>query len=239
MTKKKRIVILSVAVLLFVLGFLTLAIAASIQDTVNNKYANILGLSSFGFWGLSLFILIKNFTNMVFSEMNETTEKMHNEVDFFSMISINENPQTLEERFIKSGFKLQQGYLHKRQFSFAKDYINYYVAIANEESIMEYFNVFLSSVEDLFQNKSRFHKNNVIYVFFFNRNITNEELVFIKSIIINQDVAQGLPINFDTILPIVYDITNQKYIIKALKNRFSIKLLHIALRKFYKMISNY
>jgi hypothetical protein len=238
MTKKKRIVILSVAVLLMILGFLSVVIAESIQDTVNNKYANILGLSSFGFWGLALFILIRDFTDMVSSEMNETTEKIHNEVNFFSMINLNENPQTLEARFIKSGFKLQQGYLHKRQFSFAKDYINYYVAIANEESIMEYFDVFLSNVEDLFQNKSRFHKNNVIYLFFFNRNITNEELDFLKSIIINQDVAQGLPFNDDTILPIVYDITNQKYIIKALKNRFSIKLLHIALRKFYKIISH-
>jgi len=237
MDRKKRIVVLSIAVFLFVLGFICIGIAAIAQDTINRKYINVIGLSSFGFWLLSLFLIIKNFTNMISSEMIEISAKMHNEIDFFSIINMNESPQSLEERFIKAGFKVKQGCLHKREFSFAKDYINYYVIITKDENIITYLDGFLKSIdEDLFQSKFRFHKNNIVYVFFFNRNTTIEELDCIKNVIINQEVSQGLPLDFDTVLPIVYDTTNYKYIIKSQKSKFSIKLLNMALRKFYKII---
>jgi|GEM_PF-5653565 len=237
MSKKKRIVIFSVAIFLMVVGFVCIGIAAILQD-VNRKYANIIGLSSFGMWGLALFTLLKNFTNMVSSELMDMEAKMRNEADFFSMIGIHETPKSLEERFIKSGFKLKQEYLHKRQFSLAKDYINYYVAIAQEENIIEHFEAFLKKAEDLFQDQSRFHKNNVIYLFFFNRDITQEKLDFLKTVIINQEVIQGLPGSFDTVLPIIYDTANQKYIVRTPRRRFSIALLDMALRKYYKMINS-
>ena len=236
MDKKKRIAIFSIAVLLAVLGIICITIAVITQDMLNRKYVNIIGFSSFGFWGLGLFILMRNHTNMVSSEMNEIASKMHNEEDFFSMINLIENPQTLEERFIRSGFKLQHGGLHKREFSFMKDYINFYVIIVNEENIAIYLESFMKNIDDFFQNKTRFRHNKVVYLFFFTRNITQDELGLLKKVIINQDVSQELPLNFDTVLPIVYDMTNNQYIIKTLRRRFSIKLLNIALRKFYKMI---
>lgn len=237
MSKKKRIVIYSITIFLFVLGFVSLILAIMLPAG-NEKYSIIIGLSAFVWWGLALFILLKNYTNMMSSELEEADEKMRDEEDFFSMISIDETPQSLKERFIKSGFKPKQGFLHKWQFSFAKDYLNYYVAIAREKNIIEYFKVFGKEIEGLLNDRSRFHKNNVIYVFFFNCNITPEELDSIKNIMINQEIVQGLPGSFDTILPVVYDTVNQKYIVRTVRHRFSIALIYIALRKFYKMIGS-
>jgi hypothetical protein len=61
--------------------------------------------------------------------MVEIAEKMLNEDNYFSMIDMDENPTTLENRFIKLGFHPKQGYLHKKQLSFVKDYLNYYIVI--------------------------------------------------------------------------------------------------------------
>ena len=117
-----------------------------------------------------------------------------------------------------------------------KDYINYFVMIVKEENILEYLNEFIEKTDDLFQNDTRFHKNNVVYMFFVNYDITSEKIDYIKNVIINQDVLQELPINSDTILPIIYDAANHKCIIKTNKNRLSIKLIHIALRNIYKIL---
>ena len=238
MNKKKRIIIYSIAIFLLVAGFACLIIAATIQDT-NRKYANIIGLSSFGIWGLALVVLLINYKNMVTSMLMDLEEKIRSESDFFSIISISETPQTLEDRFIKSGFMPKQEYLHKRQFSLSKDYINYYVAVAQEENITEYFEDFLKKASNLFQDQSRFHKNNVIYLFLFiNRDITQEESDYLKTVIINQEVMQRLPENFDTVLPIIYNIANQEYIIRKSRRKFSIALFDKALRKYYKMIKS-
>lgn len=234
MNRKKGNVIISIAILLIFLGFVCIAIAASIEDTV--EYAHIIGLSAFGFWGLSVFLLLKNISKIISLEINEYAEQMYNDANFFSKISLIENPETLKKRFIRSGFKKQQGYLHKIQFSFAKDYINYYVAIVKDENIIEYFNEAVNEMDELVQTKLHFKKNNVVYLFFFNSNITPEELNFLQNVIINQEIAQGLSLIYNTVLPIIYDTVNQKYIIKITKSRFSINILHIALRKFYKMI---
>ena len=86
--------------------------------------------------------------------------------------------------------------------------------------------------------KLRLKKNNIVYLFFFKGSITDDEMGFLKNVIINQDVMQSLPVTMDTILPIVYDTAKQKYIVKKLnkKERFIIRPIHIALRNFYKLI---
>lgn len=235
MSQKKRIVIFTIAILLMAAGFVCIGIAAAIQDT-NREYANIIGFSSFGMLGLAVLVLLKNCQNIVLSELTDMETKIRNEADFFSVIKMPETHQTLEDHFIKMGFQLRQEYLHKWQFSFAKDYINYYVVIAQEENIIEYFEAFLKKAQALFQAQTRLHKNNVVYVFFFNRTVCEEELMFLKTIIINQEVMQGLPGNFDTVLPILYDTTNQQYMIRTPRRRFSIALLDVALRKCYKIL---
>jgi len=180
--------------------------------------------------------MIRNYTGIVQWEMNEIAEKMHCDNNFFSFINIEETPKTIEARFEKQGFKREKDYLFRRQFSLAKDYINYYVIIVDEENIEAYTRRFCEGAERFFKNKSRFNKQNVAYLIFFNTAVTAEVLAFIKNLIINQDVMQGLPIRFDTILPIVYDTANKRFVVKSSKNKFSIKLLHIALRKFYRII---
>ena len=103
----------TVSVIITVLGIISLAISTNIQG----KYATIIGVSlCFVFLGLSLFLLIKNFTGMVSSEMAEIVEKMHNDADFFSTIISSETSQTLEERFVKAGFSPYQDICTKGSF---------------------------------------------------------------------------------------------------------------------------
>jgi hypothetical protein len=142
---------------------------------------------------------------------------------------------------MQQGFNIKSGYLHKRNIYFLKDYLNYYVSIVEEEPITEeYFDMTIGRLEEMLKNNKKWlNKNNVLYLFFFKRDITDNELDLLKNAIINQDVMQNMPGYFDTILPIVYDTAEQKYMAKALnrKDRFSIKPIQIALRKFYKIIN--
>lgn len=238
MSKKKRIIIFSTAMFLGVLGFVCILLAGIFQDVIERRYINIIGFSSFAFWGTAIFLLLKNFVNLISSEMDEMEETMSGEESFFSMISMGEKPETLKERLIKSGFRTQEDFLYRKQFSLSKDYINFYAVIVEDENIAEYFEFFLKKAECLFQKKSLKRKSNVAYLFFFNRNITCAELDFLKEVIINQDIMHGLPVNIAAILPIVYETENRKYIIRAVKrkDRFSVNLFQIALRRLYMIL---
>ena len=236
MSKKKRVIIISVTILLMVLGFVCITIAANTPATFNKQYSNVIGLSSFVFWGLALIMLIKNYSKMVSSEMFEAAEKMKTESDFYSLFYTNANPHELEERFANAGFKKYQNFLRKRQFSFIKDYINYYVAIAEVEDIQDYFNNLVEGIEEMLQNQAHLHRNNIVYVFVFTSNLEQEKLDYLQEIIINQETIQGIPGSFDTVLPVVYDKVKQRFIIRTIRRRYSIALLDIALRKLYKMM---
>ena len=77
MNKKKRVLIYSVALLLFALGLLCILIASIIDDKVNYLYVNIIGFSFFIFWIAAIIILVKNYSNLVLYEINEKSDKMH------------------------------------------------------------------------------------------------------------------------------------------------------------------
>ncbi len=238
MTHKKALAIQIIILILFVLGFVLLGVSAYLQDTADHRLVNILGWSALGAMGISVLILLICFGKVIVAETDYIREKMQNQSDaeFFSTISLYDTPYTLEERFIQAGFSMEEGYLHKRSPSLAKDYINYYVGIANEENISEYFNKFCEKIEGVIQSATRYQKHNIYYIFFFNRTIAQEERAVLKDIIADQYATRSIGFDFDVYLPIIYDTANQKYITKAVRGRFSYYLLDIAVRVIYKML---
>jgi len=236
MSKKKKRVVIGMICFLFVIGFVNLLISACIQHKTDRLIADILGMSFFPIALLSLALLFKYSSKIILSEMIENLKIMNNDVNFFSRININENPQSLEKRFLNMGFEIKQGYLYKRQFDFWKKHINTYVIIVNDELITEYFNIALNKIDKLLHDKYLQKEYTIVYLLFFNRNITNDELELFKYAIIKQDLSFGFCYGMHIILPIAYDTATQEYIIRTQKTKFSIILFHIALRRFYAIL---
>lgn len=216
-------------------GFACMAIAAIFQGHADTKVINFIGLSTFLFWGLGLAVLLKNFSAMMCSALDETAEKMFGEEAFFSEIYAKETAQSLAKKFKNAGFALEGEYLHKRRFSALKDYINYYLITVEEANVEEHFKTFLETCDKSPPDQRRFHKNNVYYMVYFNRTISDEALEMFKICIVNQDIIQDLSNVPYVFLPIVYDTHQGKYIIRPARGRFSINLFQMALREFYKL----
>ncbi len=238
MNKKKRYAIYVTSVLFLLAGFFCMAIAGSDAFESNKNLRTIIGLSSFLFWVPPLFILSKNFISLVISEMYELEDKMLRENNFFVEIESLETQASLKEKFLKRGFTPRGDFLHKKQFSFAKDYINYYLMISEEQNILKFFDRYFDKNIDYFVSNKKFRRNNYIYVVFFHSTLSEPNIDYVKNCIINQDVIQGVARHTDTVIPIIYDTNRGKYIMRKMNHKLSLKPLQIALRNFYKVVIN-
>lgn len=219
---------------MLVIGFLCIAIAAWTQGHIDDIYVNIIGFSSFGFWGLSLVLLLCNFTTMLTSELDDFCETLQQQDDFFIEISMEETPQTLRERFEKVGFQPVGTLLYKRKISLLQDCVHSYLITVQDQDNLSYFKSFIETNEELLVNKK--HKNNVFYLVFFTNDIAQEQLQEFQEFSIVQSAFKQLPISLDTVFPIVYDTTNKKYHLQKPKAGISILPLQHALKQFYKII---
>lgn len=234
MDRKKRIRIQTTVILLLVIGFLCIAIAAWTQGHIDDIYVNVIGFSSFGFWGFSLVLLLCNFTTLFTSELDDFCETLQQQDDFFIEISMEETPQTLKERFEKVGFHPVGTLLYKREILFLQDCVHSYLITVQDQDCLSYFESFIETSKELLLNKK--HKNNVFYLVFFINDIAQEQLQEFQEFSIVQSAFKQLPISLDTVFPIVYDTTNKRYILQKAKAGVSFLPLQHALKRFYKII---
>lgn len=237
MNKKQRVISLIIAIVLAVAGFACFGVAAMMQDKLGDTYANTIGISGFVFLILSVIYLLVKAPKMMSSEMEERAKRLESENTFFTTIQVEESIHSLKEKFFKAGFSHGQNYLHKKSFSLAKDYINYYVVIVDNTDIEQYVNAFLEKIDTLIESQKRFKKNNYIYLIFFKDHISDDELLPLKNLIINQDVIQEIPSSrSDTLVPIVYNIENQEFVIRINRKKLSLKPIEMAMKTFGKIV---
>jgi len=237
MNNKQRVLSFIFSIILGALGFGCFAVAAMVQENLGNIYANIIGISGFVFLILSLIYLLVKAPKMISSEMEELAERMKSETTFFTAIQLEESINSLKEKFYKAGFSQEQNYIHKKSFSFAKDYINYYVIIVENMEIEQYIDFFLEKIDSLIESQKRFEKNNYIYLIFFKNSISDDELIPLKNLIINQTVIQEIPSSrADTLVPIVYNIDNKEFMIRMNHRKLSLKPINIAMKNFCKIV---
>ncbi len=237
MNKKQRVISYSISMVLFSIGVSCFIVAAVVQDKLGNTFANIMVLLGLVFLILSLVYLVLKAPKMISSEMEERAERLGLENKFFSTIKIEESMYSLREKFIRKGYKQGDNYLHKKKFSFSKDYINYYLFTVDNVNLMQYIEDFLKNINLIIESQKRLNKNNLIYLVFFKYNISDDEMMTIKNMIINQDVFQELPHYMsDAVVPIVYDIEKHEYLLRTTNMKLSLKPIDIAIRKFCEIV---
>ncbi len=236
MNKKQRIISLTIGIGLGVVGFTCLGVAAMVQNKLGDTYENTIFISGFAFMILASIYLIVKAPKIILSELEEQAESMESENIFFTTIKFEESINSLKEKFLKAGFIQGENYLHKKIFSLTKDYINYYVVIVDNTNMTEYMDVFFNNIDTLIESQKRLNKNNYIYLIFFKNNISDNELIPLKFLVINQDVIQGLNYQADTVVPIVYNIGKQEYILRINNRKLSLKPIDIAIKNFCKVV---
>lgn len=239
MNKKQRIATLILGIVLGAAGFGCIAVAGVVQNHLGDFAANTFGVLGFSFLIASVIYLLRKLPRMMSSEMAEKAADMEAESNFFQRVQLQENAGSLTEKFIQAGFEQKDHYLYKRRFCFLKDYVNYYVLIENSTNVKDYINSFLERMDKLLETKKLFHKNNYIYLIFFQYEISHDDLDVLKNFIISQDVIQEIPRSIsDEIVPIIYSIGSQEYIFRKNKKRHSLKPLHIATNEFCRVVLN-
>lgn len=237
MNKKQRVISIIIGIGFGVVGFICFVAAAMVQDWLGDSYANIIGVLGFAFLILSLIYLIRKAPEIITSEMEEKEASMNAENNFFTAIKFEEDIYSLKEKFLKAGFSEGSNYLHKKIFSVAKDYINYYVVIVDNTDMEQYIDDFLRKIDTLIKSQKHLNKNNYIYMIFFKDHVSYDELIPIKKMIISQDVVHGIPqYLLDTVVPIVYSIENQEYILRINNRKLSLNPIDIAMKKFCKIV---
>lgn len=134
MTKKEYAIYIAVAIVGIIAFFGMLLVAAILQDNgVSSKIYTPIVLSSFIFAIISIIILLSNFSRATEYEMNAKDEKIEKS-EFIVIENVSE--KKLRDALTNAGFKEKDGYLHKRRFSFSKDYVNYFIRLPYGEGII-------------------------------------------------------------------------------------------------------
>ncbi len=134
MTKKEYVTYTAIGIVALVMFFGMLVAAAILQDNgVDSKIYTPIGLSSFLFAIVGIIILLADFSRAAEYEMRVKGEKI-DKSEFTVIENVSEGK--LRSVLSNAGFKEKDGYLHKRQFSFAKDYVNYFIRMPYGDDII-------------------------------------------------------------------------------------------------------
>lgn len=237
MDKKQRRKIHTIAIALIILGFACVTVAGLVQDKINYFYACVFGILGFAFVISALIILIAKYPKLVASEMEDRASALETEDTFFTRVKLKETPFSLKEKFKLAGFHEDDGFHHRKKFSLAKDYINYYAFVVDDTDMGQYIDTFIHKFDDLTGSQKHLNKNNYVFIVFFKNNVSNDDLLPLKNLIITQDVTQDIQRYYlDTVVPVVYDYENQEFILRNKKSTWSIKPINIAMKRFCKIV---
>ena len=128
MNKKEYLLFTVVLVVSIIVFFGMLALAAFLQERgVRAEIYTPIGVGSFIIGAASLVFIFVNYSRAMGYEASVKIQKIDDApretIDHFDI-------EKIRDLLKDQGFKPKDDYLHKRKFSFAKDYINYYVCFS-------------------------------------------------------------------------------------------------------------
>lgn len=229
MNKKRRFLVYIVSILALIAGFVALVVGGYLQET-KEMPIEIFLIVAFAFWGGCVFLLLKNFSAMWSSEIMEKQARLTDEANYFTLLNQPENADTLKEKFQKAGYIFKNDYLFKKTFSLLTGHQNTYVFIFSPQDMPKHFTDFAKSITVGQQLPPG--KIGCIYVLYFLKDVTENDLTAIKSFIIALETIAMYPL----ILPIVYNESQQQYIFRNAKKGFSIRPLDISMQNFKKIV---
>ena len=270
MEKSKRKKITAAYITFAILGFVFILLAA-IVDTVtgNGGMAGAMGVLGFVSWGLSLFFLFKNFGNLVQGEMMDNIESLMADDGYFAYLDVNiaeYSPGLLLEPFKNNGFKVIESkldscqMLHKKEFSILRDFVNYYVVLAEVDNIGPFHDAYIDAFETMVNTR----KNNIVYLIYVLDKLEEappegqestapalEEAPLeddgqdadylsnwhiLKNINVMEETLNTLPMYRSITVIIAYDRVKNRYVIRDTHGKFANTLFKSGVKKFHKMV---
>lgn len=237
MNRKQRMKPLTFGVCISVLGFGCIVIAGLVQKPFGNFIASIFGISGFVLLAIAVVYLLKKFPEIVTSELNKKEAQLEAEKEFFYCVQIQESTSSLNRKFIHAGFIRNSNFYIKHRIYFLRDYLNFYAFIATNENIEHYLDSFLENADGFLMTNRLFHKNNYVYIIFFQNGVTVEQLATLRSLYICQEVIQEIPKSVSyTIIPVIYNTDTEEYILRSCKKKYSLKPINHAIFSLRRII---
>ena len=216
-TKRKSITILSISIIGFILSIGSLLIGVALLE--NNYDDNIYLPFCFAFFPLmilDLIFLIYHFPGLMLHDIKKQMDKTKS-IGYECFEDINEDVIG----FLNTNHftLLEEGYYHKRKFSFFKDYVNFYIKKVYSQNAKATINTQYSKFDSY-----QFKRNHKCFILFIEMENVSEEdletLVENASIFISMEIVPN--IMDDASVIVILDNTKKcAYCVPPGKNKFS------------------
>lgn len=185
--------------------------------------------------GIIVLMLIKA-PNLIAGEMEDKAAKLEADKDFFVKMPAYETRDSVERKFLNSGFTDQYGMLHKRVFTLAKDFVNYYAILVENNNVEAVYLELSQKLSSLAEMGESIGKNDCYMVVFFVDGTDETVLLNVKNLIISQRMLLSFQQYWVyAVVPIIYDTKNRAYILHKEK-KASINPIDLTIRAFYKFV---
>lgn len=217
MTKKEYITWMAVALGLFAIFFALLITAAVLQENgVSSDVYTPIGFSSFAFIALSLVVLFSRFKSAMGYEIAEKMRKV-DETECTVIDGVTD--RKIREALMAARFTEKDEYYYKRRFSFSKDYINYFVRLADAVDVESSIDSETSKIDA----RSYANKNKCLILILSLENVTKEDIERMKEFNKAFIVAENIDPYIDSAVCVLIDKTEEKaYLIRNSKMSISI-----------------
>ena len=217
MTKKEYIIWMAAAIGLFAIFFALLITAAVLQENgVSEEIYTPIGFSSFVFIALSLVVSFAKFKSAMAYELAEKMRKV-DETDCTVLEGANE--RKIKAALNEARFTEKDGYYYKRCFSLWKDYVNYFVRLADSIDVETSIEGETSNIDA----KGYANKNKCFILVLSLDKVTEEDIKKMKEFNKAFIIAERIDPWIDSAVCVLIDKSNENaYLIQSSKPSFSI-----------------
>lgn len=233
MDKKSRVIFGLILLGIAAVGVVIMALAPAIAKALGTQ-ENIPIFTGLGILGILLIALLVKSPKLLSGEMEDKAAKLAAEKDFFVQIPAEETMIGLESKLRGAGFEKKDGMLHKREFSLAKDYVNFYAILAETEDFSTSIKELMQKLDAFSKTSKSLNRNACCLTVFFADKTNEKEFADLKTLMINQRVLLDMQQHWDNaVIPVIYDKENRCFIFYKPKKR-SVNPLDLAIRSFCK-----
>lgn len=171
LTKKQHTTITVIGIALLLLGFCLLIVASVLQSRgANSVIFIVLGLLAFAVWVADVIFMFSQFGRLFEYEYDQKRAR----VESSSVSEIHGvSEQGIKEACLREKLEEKDGlYFHKREFSFKRDAINYYVRAIDSDNVESTLN----SEFGLFDRMAYKTKNKCLVLIMFKSGVTEKDI---------------------------------------------------------------
>lgn len=214
MTKKKMILVYVVVAIIYFIAC-GIPIAVSEIPNVPDKYVNYSMVLWFALSIINLIILFtafsgKNYNKLLEQGLDAKAAKFRASDNYIEFIPADETMSSLEEKFKNKGYKIKDGVMVKKKFSWRSDFANHILVTRQSDDFQKTLDEFYESPQEFISEKLLRRKIGCIYFVIFCSDLSDKETEEFKNRLIEKESYYVGPA-----LPIIYDTDKKRYIIRG------------------------